>query len=217
MVETFIDQIEAVRRMDVSPVKQIDIDLSIALVDHEYDIAGNFFYVWEAPTGMSIDVKVNRSDQAAVTYVKQTGVQSPFSKLLITTPTGQTGTLKLLIGTELPTLVRPIDNRAAISGDIVAVRDELRGDTTPETVGVEKTVGAAAVEIISVNADRKGCMLQAKSTNTGIVYVGFDNSVTATRWVAELLASMAITFDDYRGDLWAYGSAAGQLVGWGEW
>jgi hypothetical protein len=111
-----------------------------------------------------------------------------------------------------------IDNRSATSLDLAAIRDELRGDVAPENWGTEKTVGnAAAVEMINTNADRKGCIIQSKAVNTGIVYIGFDNTVATNKWIAELSAGMSITFDDYRGDLWARADAAGQLVGWGEW
>lgn len=95
---------------------------------------------------------------------------------------------------------------------------ELQGDLTPETVGTEKTVGAvAAALILAANASRKACCLQAKSTNTGKVYIGFDNTVTSTKWVAELQKGMAFCVDDYRGDIYAIATAAGQLVGYGEW
>jgi hypothetical protein len=106
---------------------------------------------------------------------------------------------------------------ANLTTGIEAVRDELKGDTVPENWGAEKIVGLAAVQIIALNANRKACIIQAKASNTDKIYIGFDNTVSTTKWVAELQAGQALVLDDYRGDLYAIANAAAQLVGWGEW
>lgn len=216
---TFPEQIELIRRTDIGVPRRLDIDLSVAAIDHEYSISANVFYVFTAPDGqMYIDVRFNKLNQAAHRLIRQTGLMTPMHTVFITTPVGQAGIMTIIYGTEAPGLLQVIDNRSATSLDMAAVRAELQGDTTPETWGPEITVGnAAAVEIIAVNADRKGCIVQAKSTNTGIIYIGFDNTVTTTKWAVELKAGQTFSLDDYRGDLWARASAAGQLVGWGEW
>ncbi len=216
---SFSEQIELVRSTDIGVPRRLDIDLSVAAVDHEYSIAANVFYIIEAPDGsMYIDVRFNKLNQAQHRMYRQIGLMTPMHTVFITTPAGQSGIMTIIYGTEAPALLRVIDNRSATSLDMAQVRAELQGDTTPENWGTEETVGnGAAVEIINVNAARKACIIQAKSTNTGIVYIGFDNSVTTTKWIAELEAGMSFAVDDYRGDLWARASAAGQLVGWGEW
>lgn len=216
---TFQQQLDMVRQLGLQAVSEIEIDLSVAAADHEYNLSGNFFYVNVAPDqDVYVAVKINGSNNKAINWTKQTGFIHPFNRLYITTPAGQTGTMKILIASEAPELFDVVDNRSAISDAMSGVLGELRGDTTPETVGTEKTVGSgAAVEIIAANANRKGCTVQAKSTNTGIIYIGFDNTVTSTKWVAELQAGQAFSIDDYRGDIFARASAAAQLVGWGEW
>jgi len=215
----FRTQLDTVHHLGLQAAQQIEIDLSVPVVDKEYNLAGNFFYVKDAPNQNShIAVKLNTSSRAAITWVKQTGFRHPFNRLYITTPAGQAGTMQILIAAESPEIYAIIDNRSAISEGMENVLTELRGDVTPENWGTEKTVGdAAAVEILAANANRKACIIQAKSTNTGIIYIGFDNSVTTTKWVAELQASQAFTVDDYRGPLFARADAASQLVGWGEW
>lgn len=218
-MRTFQEQLDLVRQLGLQAVQQIEIDLSVVASDHEYNLSGNFFYVKEAPDqDVYVEVKINGSNNRAINWTKQTGFVHPYNRLYITTPAGQTGAMTILLASEAPELFNVVDNRSAISQSMNDVLGELRGDTTPETVGTEKTVGSgAAVEIIDANADRKACTVQAKSTNTGIVYIGFDNTVTSTAWVAELQAGMSFDIDDYRGDIWARASAAGQLVGWGEW
>jgi len=110
-----------------------------------------------------------------------------------------------------------VDHRTAVSESVDGVLGQLRGDTTPENWGNEITVGnAAAVLIFAANADRKAGSIQAKSINTGKVYIGYDNTVATTKWIAELQAGQSYATDDYRGALFARADAAGQLVGYGE-
>ncbi len=214
----FEQQLESVGRSGLVNNQQIEIDLAIAIVDKELNLAGNYFYILNAPNQTShIDVKTNATNQPAISWVKQTGFLQPFTKLYITTPAGQAGTMTVLIACMAPELFTIIDNRSAISESMNDVLAELQGDITPENWGTEITVGIAAVSVISANADRKACIIQNKSTNSGIVYVGFDNTVTSSKWIAELQPGMAFPLDDYRGDLYAIATAAGQLVGWGEW
>jgi len=216
---TFEGDIREVIQRDVGVLKSLQIDLGTPLTDQAYHLAGNYFYVWNMPDDNSyINVKINRNSEQPVRYVGQTGQRTPFSTLYITTPAGQAGTCILVYGTESPELVSLIDNRSSTVAGISDIRDELRGDVTPETWGNEITVGnAAAVQILAANVNRKACIIQARSTNTGIVYLGFDNTVTTTKWIAELEAGMHFTVDDYRGDLYARADALAQLVGWGEW
>ncbi len=216
---TFSEQIALVRSSDIGVPRRLDIDLSVTAVDHEYSIGANMFYVIEAPDGsMYIDVRFNKLNQARHRLYRQMGLMTPMHTVFVTTPAGQSGTMTIIYGTEAPGLLRVIDNRSATSLDMAQIRAELQGDLTPETWGSQITVGnGAAVWIIAENAARKACIIQAKPTNTGVVYIGFDNSVTTSKWIAALQAGMSFSVDDYRGHLWTRADAAGQVVGWGEW
>ena len=92
---------------------------------------------------------------------------------------------------------------------------QLRGDVTPEDYN-QATIGVAQSEVLAENTDRKSFSIQAKSTNTGIVYVGFDNLVTSTKWFAELQPGQSCDGDDYRGPLYVIGSAPLQRAGYAE-
>ena len=105
---------------------------------------------------------------------------------------------------------------AALQVVMTASRDELQGDITHEGYGAT-AVGVAAVEIIAANADRKGCDIQARWDNAGVIYVGYDNGVGPADYMACLSAEGGYTWDDYRGPIWAEASVAAQEVGWGEW
>jgi len=215
----FAEKIDLVRKSSMGVPKVINIDLSIALTDQIYDIAGNVFYIYSAPGESEyIGIKVNESREPQINYSVHTGLETPFYRLFITTPAGQVGTMQIIYGTEAPEFLKILDHRSTTVAGVGGILDELRGDTVPENWGTEITVGnAAAVQILAANAARKACNIQAKSINTGIVYIGFDNSVTTTKWVAELQAGMSFAVDDYRGPLFARADAVGQLVGYGEW
>ena len=214
----FSEQLQKVQQGGIVNAQQISIDLSIVQIDNCLNLSGNYFYILDAPDQTSyIEVKTNATNQPAISWVKQTGFNQAFTKLYITTPVAQTGTMIILIASLAPELFAIIDNRSAISEAMNDVLEQLRGDIAPETFDTEKTVGVTAVQVLAANANRKGCCVQAKSTNTGIIYLGFTNLVTSSKWFAELQPGMSRDFDDYRGDIYAIATIAAQLAGFGEW
>ena len=219
----------------ISAPQFLPIDLSVALMDKEYSIAGNFFYIYASPDQTSyITVKTNPSDISSPQYVFQTGFKGPFTKLYITTPAGQTGLMKIMIAAQDPQTFEVIDNRSGISASMIsmltelqtgaietnmaAVLAELQGIATEGTYDTEKTVDASnVVTIFAANATRKACIIQSKDTNTKYIYLGFTNAVTTSKWFMQLQPGQAFMIDDYRGPIYAISDTAGQLVGSGEW
>jgi len=220
MSKSFPENIREVSRREAGGIKSITIDLAIVQADFEYALSGNFFYVWEAPDGTSIDIKINETRESAITYVEQTGARTPFDKLYITTPAGQVGDLILVYGTESPGLVEMLDNRGSISGDLATIRDELQGDAAHENYG-GVTMGVAAAVALAANVARKGCWFHSLSTNTNNIFLGFTNAVTAGgapgTWAVELLPGTGWGVDDYRGVVYGISGAANQYLGTGEW
>jgi len=74
--------------------------------------------------------------------------------------------------------------------------------------------------IMAARAARKACCIQALSTNTGSVFLGFANTVTVGGapgiWFKELQPGMSFAVDDYRGPIYGIATAQ-QIVGTGEW
>lgn len=216
MQSDFREQLDLVHRLGLQAAQQIEVNLAVEADDHEYNITGNFFYVKDAPDSeVYVKVKVNSSDQPAVSWSKQTGFRHPFDRLYITTPAGQAGIMKILIAAESPLLFEIIDNRSVVSEATEDILNELRGDVTPENWN-QATIGLAQSQVLAANVDRKSFSIQAKSTNTGIVYVGFDTTVTAAKWWAELQPGQSCGGDDYRGPLHAIATVAAQAVGYAE-
>jgi len=216
IVETFSKKINYVRKASMGVPKTFRIDLALPIIDQPYHLSGNLFYVWSAPNAEDyVDIKVNKSSEPALRCLRQTGLITPYDKLLITTPAGQAGEMIILYGTESPEFLTIIDNRSVTAIGLADMLNELQGDLVPEDWD-EETVGAAQQQVMAANADRKSFTIQAESTNTGIVYVGFDDTVTAAKWWAELQPGQSCNGDDYRGPLHVIGSAAGQDYGFAE-
>ena len=222
IVETFSKKINYVRKASMGVPKTFRIDLGLPIIDQPYHISGNLFYVWSAPNAEDyVDIKVNKSSEPALRCVRQTGLITPYDKLLITTPAGQAGEMILLYGTESPEFLTVIDNRSVTAIGLADILEELQGDVTPESAAEEITVGAAFVEILPANATRKAFSLCADVFNTGTIYLGFDNTVTTAAggniWFHAMQAGGQFGIDDYRGPIFAIATAAGQLIGVGEW
>ncbi|GAJ08469.1 unnamed protein product, partial [marine sediment metagenome] len=80
----------------------------------------------------------------------------------------------------------------------------------------EKTIGIAASVVMALNAARHSLSVQAKSTNTGIIYIGYDDTVTTTKWIAELQPGQSYSTDDWKGTIYAIATVAEQKLGFGE-
>jgi len=218
----FTEKIEIVKRSSMGVPKLLSIDLAIVATDFIYDVSGNLFYVYSSPDESSyVNIKVNETREPAIPYTVHSGLETPFYRLLITTPAGQVGTILIIYGTEAPEMLRILDNRSTTVAGVGGVLDELRGDVTPENfIGVTIAAAPGATLIMAARAARKGCSMQALSTNTGNVFLGFDNTVTVGGapgiWFKELQPGVSWSVDDYRGPIWGIATAQ-QIVGSGEW
>lgn len=216
LLDTFVKKINYVRRASMGVPKTFVINLALPIIDQPYNISGNIYYIWSAPNAADyIDIKVNKSSEPALRCVRQTGLITPFDKLLITTPEGQTGDMVLLYGTEAPELLSIIDNRSVTEIGLADMLAELQGDITPEN-WEDLNVSLVAIPILAANANRKSFSIQSRSINAGLVYIGFDNTVSTAKWWAELQAGQSCDGDDYRGPLWAIATQVNQYIGFAE-
>jgi len=99
---------------------------------------------------------------------------------------------------------------------LLSLLEQLAGLSSGEIWDTEKTIGVAASVVMALNADRHSLAVQAKSTNTGKIYIGYDNSVTTTKWIAELQPGQSYSADDWLGTIYAIADEAPQLLGYGE-
>ena len=209
----------------IGQVERLTLNLSQVLTDYRMNIVGRAICIWDAPSQNEvIYIRFNNRWRPQIPFRMGKTLGTPFDKIFLTVPAGLTGTMEILYGPDAYTFLRfnpaiqvietgaGTDYSAVLNG----IRDELQGDQADEGYG-QQTIGVAQSQVLAANADRKGFSIQAKSTNGEIVYVGFDNGVTANNWWAELQAGQSCGLHDYRGPLHAIASAGGQLIGVGEW
>lgn len=201
--------------------RKLTLDMSVALTNHRFAISGTQFGVWHSPLATDeIQVRFNQNQAVQIPFRRGRVLAVPFNKVFITVPAGGTGNMDILYGHGamdlfriFPAIPEPFTSMETILGDM---RAELQGDVLPEGYGIQ-AVGVAAVEVIPANADRKGCSIQARWDNGGIVYVGYDDTVGPANYQNCLSAEGGFVWDDYRGPVFAEASVAAQEVGWGEW
>jgi len=203
---------------------RLRLDLAQQIADFEFSLAGRVIAVWDAPSSLDyVDIKFNRQDADAIRFTMGKVLAVPFTKLFITTPAGQTGNFDILYGPDSfdvlriyptpPALDMTLTNLLAV---MQGVLDQLQGSQAEIAFGVQP-VGVAAVNVLPADPARTGGVIQATSTNAGIIYLGFDNTVGVANCFIELAAGAAWSVDDWRGDVWAEASVVAQNVNAGEW
>ncbi len=133
------------------------------------------------------------------------GQENSFSNVLVRNPAAGVMTLKIAISSG-----QIDDSRLTLTGTILT----QPAQTATGTDAADITTGAAAKVFSSASC--KSVLIQADFTNGANVFLGFANTVSATRKVIALSAGMAFQFDNFNGDIWAY-SAAAQKISVSSW
>lgn len=132
-----------------------------------------------------------------------------FSHIDFKNPNAGTVTIEYIMSTGL------VKSSPQISA-LQSILEELQGVSTGASYDTEKNIGVAQSQVFAVNSSRHSASVQAKSTNGGIIYLGYDANVLTTKWIAELQAGQSHSFDDWRGTVHAIATAADQKLGFGE-
>lgn len=183
-------------------------------------LAGNFIYGYSGTdTIANINVQFSRkdTDQDQHPVVEGFGYIHPFDRIHISWATQAGKTIEVLIGNLAPDLLNIIDNRSAIAQAALLqeIIDELQGDVAAEGYG-RIAVGAAATQIRPALAARKSIFVQHSPAGVGVIYLGFDNTVTNANHFIELSPGAYWTADDYRGAVFAIRSAGATNAQFGE-
>jgi len=221
MAQVKAQDIQGLVMAGIGQPKKLTIDLAVALTEKEFGISGTQFGVWNSPLSSDvIQVRFNQNRAEQIPFARSRILAVPFNKVFITVAAGMTGNMDILYGHGsmdlfriFPSVPEPFTSMETL---LTAIRTELTGDIVDEGYNAV-AVGVAAVQVIAANADRRGCSIQARWDNAGIIYVGFDNGVGPAAYQSCLAAGEGYSWDDYRGPVWAEASVAAQEVGYGEW
>jgi len=104
------------------------------------------------------------------------------------------------------------DSRLVLSGTV-----NIHSSDTAQsgTFGNDVTTGTASKVVDKTNTTN-GWRVFADNNNSDVVYLGFDNTVSATKKVIALSAGMMYGEDNYKGDVYAY-SASSQKISISQW
>lgn len=175
------------------------------------EIASFFMLVSNTGTlGINISIDNDPLSEFPVGYEYNEKKEDSFFKHIdFMNPNAGTVTIEYIMSTGL---VRSSPAIIALT-EILA---ELQGASTGASYDTEKNIGVAQSQVFAVNASRHSAICSAKGSNTGIIYLGYDNLVTSVKWIAELNAGQSFTFNDWRGTIHAIATVAGQKLGYGE-
>lgn len=200
------------------------------LNEEEINISGKVFAVWSAPFTAAwpatefILVRFNRRGADPIRFTRGQVLAVPFNKIYVTKAAwaAALGDMEILYGPDAFEVLRiypnpPESGIAALLTSLTAILGELQGPQAHIDYS-QMAVGLAAVQIFAADANRHGLIVQAPSTNgVNFIYVGFSNAVTAVNCFIQLAAGASWSCDDYRGNIYAIASAAGQAVNRGIW
>ncbi len=127
-------------------------------------------------------------------------------------PTGLAAILLQLQAINLDT-----DNLANIKLDtanLATILGELQGLPAPTGWGRYATLAATAAVVMAANVNRRMCQFQADPENTDYVEIGYDNTVTNTKWALKLAPGQGYTIEVGRWAIWAYSPTINQYLGW---
>lgn len=183
----------------------------------EINVYGRFLTLleWDG----ALDPQISIGGQTAEDFPSGVAIELPaidgldefFGKLRITNPNATTQSIRIATSAG-----RIFDNRLQLSGTVFDnILTELRGDSVPESYGLVNATVAAAL-IVPANANRRSALIQNLPTNSYVKYVGFDNTVSAAKFVAMITPGQIFSTDDYRGDLYLASATGAENVSYGE-
>lgn len=195
----------------IAQPRRLTLNLALPITDREFHIGGTMIGIWDSPNATdTIQVRFNEVSADQIPMKCQKAIVTPFNKVFITVPAGLTGNMEILYGSGTINYFRMYPNVAEGAAVLEAIRDELQGDLDGDFATY--AVGIVQVFIRGVTPTRKGIDLQAALGNTGNIYIGFTAGVTAVNCAAALVAGQSWSRNDYRGEIRAIASAAGQFL-----
>jgi hypothetical protein len=218
MSNNFAQTIQNMRKNRLNILRTYKYELDTAVSNKEISFSGNICYAVNSSSSTSkVLIRFNQMGEQAIEFTQGFGLITPFDKLYISWDAQAGETITLLIGVEAPDNVDIVDNRSQSQSTEILdyILDQLSGKVT--AIGFNQaTIGVSPVKVVPSNVLRCSACLQSKASNIGKIYVGFDNTVTTTKFAAELERGDSFGIDDYQGDIYAISDTASQYIGYGE-
>lgn len=214
------DILKLIDKGDVTDAIVYTLPLDTALSNYAVSIAGNYISCIDASdAGVSVNIEFNKISTGMIDFSKGLSISRPFNRFFITS-SAQTGkTISFLISSYATDLFEVTDNRSnnQSSVSLAAIEQQLIGDTTG-TMASDNTIdNVSAEQIITGTNVQTSFLLFADLANTGTIYIGFDNTVSATKKIMALNSGDTMLIDNFKGDIWAFASGTGQKLSVSYW
>lgn len=168
---------------------------------------GDYIFL-QANSATDGTLKVSFDNNAEVTLV--VGVilklQKPFTRIFIRNTDTVSTTFALMCG------LGNIDYKALVLSGTITTGP---AQASTGTFAADLTAGAAAKVFTSATVKR--VVIQNDVASTGPIYVGFDNTVSATKKVYGLAAGAGVEFTDFKGDIWVFGTIGTEKYSVSSW
>lgn len=165
----------------------LKLPLDAALVNKEFTISGNFFGIIDATDqNVNIDVSFNiiqQDSRQLINFTKGLQFVLPFKRIFITAAAQAGKSITILVSSFAPDLFNIVDNRSAQQSTTILtdISDQLKGSSTAQGYNNVTISNVTATQVAAANTSRRSILVQNLPTNTGIMYLGYDNTVSATK------------------------------------
>jgi hypothetical protein len=131
-----------------------------------------------------------------------------FSKIILYNQAAVQTTVSFILS-----IGRVFDNRLTISGTVFSnLLTATQGPLAAATYNTFTTNAGAYKSLLAANANRVSYSVENLSTNAQPVYIGYDNTVTASKYAMSLLPGESISEDKYRGPVYVFCTAAQAIM-----
>lgn len=156
----------------------------------------------EASTGNIADLAFSFDDQAQQPLLigQIVASKTPFKTVQIVNTTNASITYTLVVS------YGAIDFKGLVIASAITTLSSQNGTGTYAS---DVTTGAAASVFTALS--NLAIILCADPSNTANIYIGFDNTVSASKKVIALQPGQIYVFNSYKGALWAFSSGAQKL------
>jgi len=214
--------IRLIDKGDITDAVVYTLPLDTALTNFQVEIAGNFIAcVASTDLSVNVDIEFNKFGSGKINFTQGLSFSRPYARFFITSSAQSGKTITFILSSYAPELFAIQDNRSnALQAQYLSnIQDELRGNTTPQGYDHVAVSSTAPTKVIALNAARKAFIIQQLETNTGDMYIGFNDTVAADKFVYKLRKGSVDSFalDDYRGDIYLLAAVNAEKVAYGEW
>jgi len=214
----FEEVIRMINAGDISEPVVFTLPLDTLTSNFQMNFAGNYFGVIDASSqSAEISVKFNKQQGESLTFSKGLYMLRPFNQVFLSWEAQAGATVDIIISAYAKELFEVMDFRSATqqASDVSGILDQLKGTSTAQGFNVV-TLDTDPHLAVAANTQRRSVIIQSAIANASTVYIGFDNTLTTSKYVVALKPGEIYSIDDYQGAIWASSVTSTDKISYGE-